>query len=147
MRTDEFQRSNGEFEARETANDALVFTPDGGETWHRVLNKHGKLFGFALSPDERWVLAGYGDPALPATFVVDDELGLYRVAMEDLVAAPDAAPWQRIFDQSVTCLRWTEHGLFACVPQDRNGFEAGRAVDASFSLADAAPFEPLLRLK
>jgi hypothetical protein len=32
------------------------------------------------------------------------------------------------------------------VAQDENGFEVGRARDASFSLADAAPFEPLLRL-
>jgi hypothetical protein len=145
VRTDEFQRSD-DFEARETANGALYFTPDGGQTWHRALSKRGKLFGFSLSPDERWVLAGYGDPVLAATFVEADELGLYRVALEDLVASPDAPPWERIYDRSVTCLRWTANGLFVCVAQDQNGFEMGRARDASFSLADAAPFEAQLRL-
>jgi photosystem II stability/assembly factor-like uncharacterized protein len=145
VRTDEVQRAN-DFEASDTASDSLYFTPDGGETWHRVLNERGKLMGFALSPDERWVLAGYGDPALAATFVEPGDLGLYRVALEDLVASPDAPPWQRIYAPGVTCLRWTEHGLFACVAQAQNGFEVGRALDASFSLADEAPFEALLRL-
>lgn len=146
VRTDVFSRPANDFEARETANDSLYFTPDGGQTWHLPLNKRGKLYGFALSPDERWVLAGYGDPVLPAIFVEPDELGLYRVALDDLVASPDAPPWERIYDRGVTCLRWTEQGLFACVAQDENDFEVGRAPDASFSLADAAPFEPLLRL-
>lgn len=146
VRTDELQRSASDFEARETANDSLYFTPDGGATWHRTLTKRGKLFGFALSPDEGIVLAGFGDPVLAATFVEPEDLGLYRVALEDLVATPDAPPWERIYDRSVTCLRWTEHGLFACVAQDQNGFELGRAPDANFSLADAAPFEGLLRL-
>jgi photosystem II stability/assembly factor-like uncharacterized protein len=145
VRTDELQRSD-DFEARETANDALYFTPDGGETWHRVLNERGRLLGFSLSPDEHWVLAGYGDPALAATFVEPDDLGLYRVALEDLVASPDAPPWERIYDRGVTCLRWTENALFVCVAQDQNGFEVGRASDAGFSLADTAPFEALLRL-
>lgn len=145
VRTDELQRSN-DFEARETANDSLYFTPDGGQTWHRTLNERGRLLGFALSPDERWVLAGYGDPVLAATFVEAGDLGLYRVALEDLVASPDAPPWERIYADGVTCLRWTEHGLFACVPQAKTGFEVGRALDASFSLADAAPLSALLRL-
>lgn len=146
IRTDVFTRANDDFEAREMANDSLYFTPDGGQTWHLALNARGKLYGFALSPDERWVLAGYGDPVLPAIFVEPDELGLYRVALDDLVASPDAPPWERIYDRGVTCLRWTENGLFACVAQDESGFEVGRANDANFSLADAAPFEPLLRL-
>jgi hypothetical protein len=146
VRTDEFSRANDDFEARETADDSLYFTPDGGQTWHLALNKRGKLYGFALSPDERWVLAGYGDPVLPAIFVEPGELGLYRVALEDLVASPDAPPWERIYDPGVTCLRWTERGLFACVAQDQSGFEMGRAIDASFSLADPAPFEGLLKL-
>src|SRR5688572_11366609 len=146
VRTDVFSRPDNDFEARETANDSLYFTPDGGQTWHLALNRRGKLYGFALSPDERWVLAGYGDPVLPAIFVEPDELGLYRVLLDDLLASPDAPPWERIYDRGVTCLRWTEQGLFACVAQDENGFEVGRAPDASFSLADAAPFEPLLRL-
>src|SRR5688572_29622992 len=64
VRTDEFSRAG--FEAKETADDSLYFTPDGGQTWHLALNKRGKLYGFALSPDERWVLAGFGDPVLPA---------------------------------------------------------------------------------
>jgi hypothetical protein len=146
VRTDVYSRPDNDFEARETANDSLYFTPDGGQTWHLALNQRGKLYGFALSPDERWVLAGYGDPVLPAIFVEPDELGLYRVLLDDLLASPDAPPWERIYDRGVTCLRWTEQALFACVAQDENGFEVGRAPDASFSLADTAPFEPLLRL-
>jgi hypothetical protein len=146
VRTDEFSRADNDFEARETANDSLYFTPDGGQTWHLSLNKRGKLYGFALSPDERWVLAGYGDPVLPAIFVEPGELGLYRVALEDLALSPDDPPWERIYDPGVTCLRWTEQGLFACVAQDQSGFEMGRTMDANFSLADAAPFEPLLYL-
>jgi hypothetical protein len=146
VRTDVFSRPDNDFEARETANDSLYFTPDGGQTWHLALNRRGKLYGFALSPDERWVLAGYGDPVLPAIFVEPDELGLYRVLLDDLLASPDAPPWERIYDRGVTCLRWTEQGLFACVAQDENGFEVGRAPDASFSLADATPLSPLLRL-
>jgi len=146
VRTDVFTLPNGDFEARETADDSLYFTPDGGQTWHLALNKRGKLYGFALSPDERWVLAGFGDPVLPAIFVEPDELGLYRVALEDLVASPDDPPWERIYAGGVTCLRWTEQALFACVVQEESGFELGRAPDANFSLADAAPFEPLLRL-
>jgi hypothetical protein len=144
VRTDEYSRAG--FEGRETADDSLYFTPDGGQTWHLSLNKRGKLYGFALSPDEQWVLAGFGDPVLPAIFVEPDEIGLYRVALEDLVASPDAPPWERIYDRGVTCLRWTEDALFACVVQDESGFEVGRAPDASFSLGDAAPFESLLRL-
>jgi hypothetical protein len=144
VRTDEFSRAG--FEAKETADDSLYFTPDGGQTWHLALNKRGKLYGFALSPDERWVLAGFGDPVLPAIFVEPDELGLYRVALDDLALSPDAPPWERIYDRGVTCLRWTETALFACLAQDESGFEVGRAPDASFSLADAAPFQSLLRL-
>jgi hypothetical protein len=146
VRTDVFSRADNDFEARETADDSLYFTPDGGQTWHLALNKRGKLYGFALSPDERWVLAGFGDPVLPAIFVEPDELGLYRVALEDLVLSPDAPPWERIYDGGVTCLRWTEQGLFACVAQDQSGFEMGRAIVTNFSLSDAAPFAPLLRL-
>lgn len=144
VRTDEYSRDG--FEGRETADDSLYFTPDGGQTWHLSLNKRGKLYGFALSPDEQWLLAGFGDPVLPAIFVEPDELGLYRVALTELVASPDNPPWERIYDRGVTCLRWTEQALFACVVQDESGFEVGRAPDASFSLADAAPFESLLRL-
>jgi hypothetical protein len=146
VRTDVYSRADDDFEARETADDSLYFTPDGGQTWHRALNKHGKLYGFALSSDERWVLAGFGDPVLPAIFVEPEELGLYRVALADLVLSPDDPPWERIYERGVTCLRWTEQALFACVAQDESGFEVGRAPDASFSLADTAPFEGLLRL-
>ncbi|HTV21346.1 MAG TPA: FixH family protein [Polyangiaceae bacterium] len=146
VRTDVFSRADNDFEARETANDSLYFSPDAGATWHLALNKRGKLYGFALSPDERFVLAGFGDPVLPAIFVEPDELGLYRVALADLVASPDDPPWERIYDRGVTCLRWTESALFACLAQDESGFEMGRAPDASFSLANTAPFESLLRL-
>ncbi|MEY4546945.1 MAG: hypothetical protein RL685_3140 [Pseudomonadota bacterium] len=146
VRSDVYSRDNNDFEAPETADDSLYVTQDGGQTWHRALNKHGKLYGFALSPDEQWVLAGFGDPVLPAIFVDPEELGLYRVALQDLLASPGAPPWERIYAGAVTCLRWTADALFACVVQEESGFELGRAPDASFSLADPSPFTGLLRL-
>jgi hypothetical protein len=47
----------------------------------------------------------------------------------------------------VTCLRWTERGLYGCLAQAEQGFELGLADDAEFSLDVAQPFTPLLDLR
>lgn len=129
-------------------DDALLYSPDGGATFVRVLSRRAKLLGFALSPDGETLLLGYGDPVLFAYTVEPEQTGWYRLRVADLLAAPDTAvdKLTKIFAGSVTCLRWTEHGLYACLAQAEQGFEAGRAADAEFSLADAQPFRPLLDL-
>lgn len=144
VRTDSYQDING----IDTADDALLLSLDAGTTWTTVIQRHAKLFGFALSPDESTLLVGYGDPVVAATYVDPADVGIYRADMASLVSAlPDASTqFQKIFDASTTCLRWTASGLFACTSQEARGFEVGRAANADFTLADANPFTPLLRL-
>jgi hypothetical protein len=115
----------------------------------RVLSRRAKLLGFALAPDGETLLLGYGDPVLYAYAVEPAQTGLYRLRMSDLIEAPESAgaKLEKIFAGSVTCLSWTTHGLYACLTQAEQGFEAGRADDAVFSLADAKPFASLLDLR
>jgi hypothetical protein len=144
VRTDALKDHDGQLEP----DDALLFSADGGQSFVRVLSRRAKLLGFALSPDGETLLLGYGDPVLYAYTVEPEQKGLYRLRMADLLADPASAKGklEKIFAGSVTCLRWTEHGLYACLAQAEQGFEAGRADDAEFSLADAKPFTPLLDL-
>ena len=130
-------------------DDALLYSADGGETFVRVLSRRAKLLGFALSPDGETLLLGYGDPVLFAYTVEPEQTGLYRLRTAELLADPAnaATKLEQIFAGSVTCLRWTEHGLYACLAQAEQGFEAGRASNAEFSLSDAKPFTSLLDLK
>jgi hypothetical protein len=145
VRTDALKDHDGQLEP----DDALLFSADGGASFVRVVSRRAKLLGFALSPDGETLLLGYGDPVLYAYTVEPEQTGLYRLRMADLLADPAnaASKLEKIFAGSVTCLRWTAHGLYACLAQAEQGFEAGRAVDAEFSLADVNPFEPLLDLK
>lgn len=124
-------------------NDALLYSADGGQTFTRIFEHRAKLLGFALSPDGETLLLGYGDPVLFAYTVEPEQVGLYRMRTSELNAEPRA---ERIFAGSVTCLRWTEHGLFACLAQGEQGFELGRADDAEFSEASVQPFQGLLDL-
>ncbi len=145
-------RAHGYFEGipgQLQPDDALLFSADGGTSFVRVVSRRAKLLGFALSPDGETLLLGYGDPVLFAYTVEPEQTGLYRLRMSDLIASPEtaAAKLEKIYAGSVTCLRWTEHGLFACLAQAERGFEVGRANDAEFSLSDAQPFTPLLDLK
>jgi len=130
-------------------DDALFYSADGGETFTRVTSRRAKLLGFALSPDGETLLLGYGDPVLFAYTVEPEQVGLYRLRTADLAADPEsaAAQLEQIFAGSVTCLRWTAQGLYACLAQAERGFELGRAADAEFSLDDAEPFEALLDLR
>lgn len=144
IRTDAYQSTNG----NDQANDALLFSADGGSTWTTLIQRTAKLFGFALSPDESTVLVGYGDPVAPETYVAPSDVGIYRANVAALVSDLAHAPshFEKIFDKSVTCLRWTTTGLFACTSQKDVGFEVGLAPGADFTLSDEHPFAPLLEL-
>lgn len=144
VRTDALREHEGQLQP----DDALLYSSDGGASFTRVVHRRAKLLGFALSPDGETLLLGYGDPVLFAYTVEPDQTGLYRLRVADLLADPETAATKltKIFAGSVTCLRWTEHGLYACLAQAEQGFQAGRAPDAEFSLDAARPFTPLLDL-
>jgi photosystem II stability/assembly factor-like uncharacterized protein len=120
----------------DTANDALLYSNDGGQTWTEILRQGAKLYGFALSPDGSTVLAGYGDPVQDAALIESGVLGIYRSPIGDFA-------FSRIFDNSVTCLAWTKTGLYACTSQIDSGFELGFASDANLA---SCPLTPILRL-
>ena len=145
LRTDALKDYQGELQP----DDAFLFSADGGASFTRVLSRRAKLLGFALSPDGETLLLGYGDPVLYAYTVESEQVGLYRLRTADLLADPAGAAnaLEQIFAGSVTCLRWTVHGLYGCFAQAEQGFEAGRANDAEFSLDDAKPFSALLDLR
>jgi hypothetical protein len=145
VRTDVLKDFDGQLQP----DDALFFSADGGESFTRVVSRRAKLLGFAISPDGETILLGYGDPVLFAYTVEHEQSGLYRLRTADLLADPNTAASKltKIFAGSVTCLRWTEHGLYACLAQAEQGFELGRADDAEFSLAEQQPFTPLLDLR
>jgi hypothetical protein len=145
-----------------TANDRLLMSRDGGETWIPIMQRHAKLLGFALSPDAGTLLAGYGDPILFSYSVEVDAVGIYRFDLDDIprdadagsgptsdaAPPPDAgltgnAPHQKIYDRSTTCLRWTPNALYGCFTQQQVGFEVGTAEVAT---AATLQFTPLLDL-
>jgi MYXO-CTERM domain-containing protein len=124
----------------ELGEDRLHYSSDGGKTWTELLRKQGKLMGFALSPDGKTVLAGYGDPAEPDGRQVEDaDLGLYK-------ADAGTANFTKINADSISCLTWNATGLYACTKQDRDGFHLGFAQNANFDLSNKDPFERLLSL-
>jgi hypothetical protein len=136
VRTDSWASVDGVYEA----NDALYFSDDGGSSFREILRRPAKLLGFALSPDGSVVLAGFGDPVDPSRFVDQEVLGIYRASTADLT-------FTKIYDGSVSCLAWTEVGLYACPSQSERGFSLGLAPDADFDRDVAEPFMPLLDLE
>jgi hypothetical protein len=145
VRTDAYVELDG----IDTANDALLVSSDAGATWSPVITRHAKLFGFALSPDESTLLVGYGNPQISATNVDDADVGLYKADVAALLGdlAHAEGKFQKIFESSITCLRWAAHDLFACTLVSETGFEIGRAPDASFTMATAMPFSSVMELK
>ncbi|HKQ70831.1 MAG TPA: hypothetical protein VJT73_15900 [Polyangiaceae bacterium] len=107
----------------DTGNDALLYTEDGGATWKEVLRHGAKLFGFALSPDGKTVVAGYGDPGVAAQAIDPTVTGVYRAPLAALSAQD--APFERVYSGSVTCLTWTQNGVYMCTG----------GVDSQFDLA------------
>jgi hypothetical protein len=120
----------------DTANDALLYSDDGGKVWTELIRKGAKLLGFALSPDGSSVLAGYGDPIESAEVVDTAAMGIYK-------SATDSFMWTRLVDYSVTCLAWTKTGAYVCASQDA-GFDLAFSQDASFKPGGCG-LVPLLR--
>jgi hypothetical protein len=120
-------------------NDGLFYSDDGGETFREIHRARGKLFGFALSPDASEVLIGYGDPVDSTATVDPAALGIYRARADDHM-------FSKIFEGPVSCLTWTENGVYACTSQSVHGFALGFAENADFELATSDPLTPLLDL-
>lgn len=138
-----------------TANDRLLVSRDGGETWTTLIQRHAKLLGFALSPDGNTILAGYGDPVLFSFTVEPADVGIYRFDLSALQSMGDAdgsigltpgVPFQKIDDRSTTCLRWTSETLYTCFTQQQVGFEVGVAPSDDGATAASLALTPLLDL-
>jgi hypothetical protein len=122
------------------ANDGLFVSDDAGASFSELFRAKAKLLGFALSPDGGEVLVGYGDPVDPARSVDASVLGIYRASTTNFA-------FTKVYEGSVTCLAWTETGLYVCTSQDEKGFALGFRSDADFDLDTPDPFEPLLDLR
>jgi len=124
-------------------SDALLVSRDAGRTFRPLIRQGGALFGFALSPDGASVAIGFGDRLAPALAVDVSALGIYRSPIADTFA------FEKVYSASVSCLRWTQQGLFACTaerhPELPSPFALGLARDPSFLLTTPDPFEPVLR--
>lgn len=123
-----------------TAGDALLYSNDGGDSFSELIRRSGKLFGFALSPDDQELLVGYGDPVEGGGRVVDaDALGIYR-------APAGSDGFQKVFDGPVSCLTWSAQGVYACTGQVQLGFALGFAARDDLKANGSAPLTPLLSL-
>jgi photosystem II stability/assembly factor-like uncharacterized protein len=134
VRTDSWVPMDGDL----TANDALLYSSDGGETWTELFRNRAKMLGFALSPDGRTVLLGYGDPFVGGAVSLPGQLGIFK-------SATDSFAFERVFSGHVGCLTWTARGLYICASQHFDGFELGFSPQADFA-PGAACITPLLRL-
>jgi MYXO-CTERM domain-containing protein len=121
------------------ASDGLLYSDDGGTTFREIHRAAGKLFGFALSPDASELVIGYGDPVESTRLVDPEALGIYRASTADHV-------FTKIFEGPVSCLSWTENGVYVCTSQRERGFALGIAPNADFDLAVSEPLTPLLDL-
>jgi hypothetical protein len=134
VRTDAWTTIDGTL----TANDALLYSSDGGATWTELFRNQAKMLGFALSPDGRTLLIGYGDPFVGGTTSVPGPLGVFK-------SATDAFAFTPIFGAHVGCLSWTKQGVYVCASQHFDQFELAFSPDADFS-SDAGCLSPILRL-
>jgi hypothetical protein len=120
------------------AEDALLYSEDGGKTWIELYRTGAKLLGFALSPDASMVLLGYGDPRDPEVLVDDSVTGIYA-------GAAASSAFSRVVSGSISCLSWTKTGIYVCTPEAETGRTLGFAADSSFA-PDGSSLQPLLRL-
>ena len=89
------------------------------------------------------MLIGYGDPVDGGGRVVNpDALGMYKSA-----TAGGTFNFEKIYEGSVTCITWTALGVYVCTSQEEKKFAVGFAPQPDFTLANAAPLTPLLRLQ
>jgi hypothetical protein len=115
--------------SEEVANDALLYSADGGATWTELLRESAKLLGFALSPDGTTVLAGYGDPFESGIYVDPTVTGVYEAQTSDM-------SFSHVVSGSVTGLTWTVRGVYASEAQPVSGSSEEVAF---FSGGDLAP--------
>ena len=138
VRTDVWQYD--ELSGIATAADALFYSDDGGEHFTELWRAGGKLFGFALSPDGQELVIGYGDPVEGGgRFTEEGALGVYT-------GAPGTAGFTKIYDGAVSCLTWTEQGLYACTAQAKTGHALGFSQAVSVVPGGKIGFAPLLSL-
>lgn len=130
----------------DTWDDSLLVSDDAGAHFRDVLRKQAALLGFALSPDGKDVLAGYGDPMVAPVVTSDDALGLYAAKSDALVFA------QRVPNLAVSCLRWTATGVYACAKENDplgasdGDFHVGLAAGSTVP-ANLQAFKALLKLR
>jgi hypothetical protein len=111
-------------------SDHLLVSTDGGDHFSEVTLVPTKLLGFALSPDGS-VLA-VGGPGVPIQTASTDELAF--VASGSTLSL-------------LSCLKWTDDGLYACADDHADGFTLGLSSDegASFApLFHASELAPLV---
>jgi MYXO-CTERM domain-containing protein len=123
VRTDAWVPLDGDL----AANDALLFSSDGGASWAEIFRNRAKLFAFALSPDGSEIMIGFGDPALGAGTSVSGALGVFR-------SRTDAFRFEHALHASAGCLTWTAEGVYVCGSQLADGFELAFFPGADLSL-------------
>lgn len=123
------------------ADDALLYSEDGGGRFAELIRAPGKLFGFAFSPNGSELLLGYGDPreAGGSRYTDPAALGIYR-------AAKGSSDFQKRYAGSVGCLTWNERGVYVCTDEYATGFALSLFDAASFDVMPAVQVQPLLRV-
>ena len=141
VRTDEWDDS-----AYFAANDALLYSEDAGQTWRELVRHQAKLFGFALSPDNKTLLVGYGDPVQAGGRTTNsDDFGLYK-------ASVTAFNFEKIFSAAINGLTWTSTGVYVSITENNPdvptpGMSLGFSATANFTLSTPTPLVSLLAVK
>jgi hypothetical protein len=131
-----FVRTNGWVEDEnggQLASDALLVTANAGADWVEPIRRAGKLFGFSLNATGDDVVVGFGDPVQAARSTLADELGIYR-------ATSAALEFEQVVTGSVSCLRWSSQGLYACFDAKHADLGTGFAL----GFAEAVELDSLL---
>jgi hypothetical protein len=145
VRTDSWILPDGAPEL--VANDALLYSSDGGATWSELLRKSAKLLGFALSPDGSSVLAGYGDPVEAGHDVDPDDMGIYQASTSDFQFDSVFSIDAQGNNANVTCLTWTGIGTYACLESPIDGtFEELAFFPGGPGSFDGGAPQPLMHL-
>jgi photosystem II stability/assembly factor-like uncharacterized protein len=97
------------------AEDALLVSDDGGESFEDVLTFHGDMLGFALSPNGSQVIVGGPGAGLK---LADTE------ALQFEAVAAAVGP---------RCLTWRPEGLYACGNESLEGWTVGFSNDGGVS--------------